>query len=60
LQPKEADWERLRELTQNRVEQLRIAGRRFGNWLEAEYWWHGIGRLRFLKGQKPSDKPDRL
>src|ERR1035438_999988 len=40
LQPKEADWDRLRELTQQRVEQLRMAGRRFSNWLEVEYWWH--------------------
>lgn len=50
LQPKEADWDRLREVTQKRVEQLRLAGRRFSNWLEIEYWWH-LEAFRFLKGR---------
>jgi predicted nucleotidyltransferase len=50
LQPKEVDWDRLRELTQQRVEQLRMAGRRFSNWLEIEYWWH-LEAFRFLKGR---------
>ncbi len=40
LQPKEANWDRLRELTLKRVEQLQMAGRGFRNWLEMEYWWH--------------------
>jgi predicted nucleotidyltransferase len=40
LQPKERDWDRLREQTQERVEQIRTAGHRFGSWLEAECWWH--------------------
>jgi predicted nucleotidyltransferase len=50
LQPKEADWDRLREATQARVEQLRMAGRRFGSWPEVEYWWH-LEAFRFLKGR---------
>jgi predicted nucleotidyltransferase len=37
LQPKEANWDRLRELTLKRVEQLEMAGRRF-NWIAIEYW----------------------
>jgi len=49
LQPKEANWDRLRELTLNRVEQLEIAGRRF-NWIEIEYWWH-LEAFRFLKSR---------
>ena len=40
LQPKEANWDRLRELTLKRVEQVQMAGRGFRNWLEMEYWWH--------------------
>jgi len=36
LQPKEANWDRLRELTLKRVEQLQMAGRGFRNWLEME------------------------
>jgi hypothetical protein len=50
LQPKEVDWGRLRELTRQRVEQLRMAGRRFRSWLEVEYWWH-LEAFRFLKGR---------
>ena len=50
LQPKEADWDRLRELTQKRVEQLCTAGRRFSNWIELEYWWH-LEAFKFLKGR---------
>jgi predicted nucleotidyltransferase len=49
LQPKEANWDRLRELTLNRVEQLEIAGRRF-NWIEIQYWWH-LEAFRFLKSR---------
>jgi len=49
LQPKEANWDRLRELTLKRVEQLEIAGRRF-NWIEVEYWWH-FEAFRFLKSR---------
>src|ERR1035438_328791 len=49
LQPKEANWDRLRELTLKRVEQLQAAGRRF-NWLEVEYWWH-LEAFRFLKSR---------
>jgi predicted nucleotidyltransferase len=50
LQPKEPDWDRLRELTQKRVEQLQSAGRRFRNWLDIEYYWH-LEAFRFLKGR---------
>jgi predicted nucleotidyltransferase len=50
LQPREADWDRLRELTQKRVEQLQTAGRRFRNWLEIEYYWH-LEDFQFLKGR---------
>ena len=50
LQPKEADWDRLRELNQRRVEQLQMAGRRISSWIEAEYWWH-LETFRFLKGR---------
>ncbi len=50
LQPKERNWDRLREATQERVETLRTTGHRFRNWLEAEYWWH-VEAFRFLKGQ---------
>ncbi|MGD1091986.1 MAG: nucleotidyltransferase domain-containing protein [Bryobacteraceae bacterium] len=49
LQPKEANWDRLRELILKRVEQLEIAGRRF-NWIEIEYWWH-LEAFRFLKSR---------
>jgi len=49
LQPKEANWDRLGELTRNRVEQLQAAGRRF-NWIEAEYWWH-LEAFQFLKSR---------
>jgi predicted nucleotidyltransferase len=49
LQPKEANWDRLRELTRKRVEQLQAAGRRF-NWLDVEYWWH-LEAFRFLKSK---------
>jgi len=49
LQPKEADRDRWRALTLNRVEQLQMAGRRF-NWLEIEYWWH-LEAFRFLKSR---------
>jgi predicted nucleotidyltransferase len=49
LQPKEANWDRLGELTQKRVEQLQAAGRRF-NWIEAEYWWHWEA-FQFLKSR---------
>jgi predicted nucleotidyltransferase len=49
LQPKEADRDRLGELTRKRVEQLQTAGRRF-NWIEAEYWWH-LEAFRFLKNR---------
>jgi predicted nucleotidyltransferase len=49
LQPKEANWDRLRELTLKRVEQLEIAGRRF-NWIEIQYWWH-LEAFRFLKSR---------
>jgi predicted nucleotidyltransferase len=49
LQPKEANWDRLRALMLNRVEQLQMAGRRF-NWLEIEYWWH-LEAFRFLKSR---------
>ena len=47
-QPKEADWERLRALTQQRVEQLQMAGRRFRNWLEMECYRH-LDAFSFLK-----------
>lgn len=49
LQPKEANWDRLRELTRKRVEQLQTAGRRF-DWLEVEYWWQ-LEAFRFLKSR---------
>jgi predicted nucleotidyltransferase len=49
LQPKEANWDRLRELTRQRVEQLQAAGRRF-NWIEVEYWWH-LEAFQFLKNR---------
>jgi predicted nucleotidyltransferase len=58
LQPKEVNWERLRELTRKRAEQLQAAGHRF-NWLEVEYWWH-LGGPQVSQEQKPSDRPDRL
>jgi predicted nucleotidyltransferase len=50
LQPKEADWGRLSEATEKRVEELQLAGRRFGSWLEVEYWWH-LEAFRFLKSR---------
>ena len=50
LQPKERNWDRLREATQERVETLRTTGHRFRNWLEAECWWH-VEAFKFLKGQ---------
>jgi len=50
LQPKVADRERLRELTHDRVEQLQMAGCRFRDWLEVEYWWH-LEAFRFLKSR---------
>jgi predicted nucleotidyltransferase len=50
LQPKEANWDRLRELTLKRVEQLQMAGHGFRNWLEMEYWWHREV-FRFLKNR---------
>jgi predicted nucleotidyltransferase len=50
LQPKETNWDRLRELTLHRVEQLQMAGRRFGNWIEVECWWH-LEAFRFLKSR---------
>jgi predicted nucleotidyltransferase len=50
LQPKEANWDRLRELTLKRVEQLQVAGRGFRSWLEMEHWWHREA-FRFLKNR---------
>ena len=50
LQPKEANWDRLGELTRKRVEQTQAAGRRF-NWIEVEYWWH-LEAFQFLKSKE--------
>lgn len=50
LQSKEADRDRLRELTLQRVEQLQMAGRRFRTWIEVEHWWH-VEAFRFLKSR---------
>jgi predicted nucleotidyltransferase len=50
LQPKEPDWDRLRELNRARVEHLHMAGRRFSSWIAIEYWWH-LEAFSFLKGR---------
>jgi predicted nucleotidyltransferase len=47
---KEGDFDRLRELNYQRVEELAAAGRRFGNVIDVECCWH-FETFQFLKGR---------
>jgi len=50
LVAKETDSDRLREANAERVEELAILGKRFGNFIEEQFCWY-LEAFRFLKGR---------